>query len=149
MLDAYGYGSVTAVAVIDAFGSEFGETLKVFPSLIDHSELVGELCSDAILDLEAALANGELYVSDQHIMRRGHFDLVVVLTDNEVSLDLDFGPIGVILDFDRSKPRLTGRFVHSLEMIDHFVPESLADLLRVILFQLVERSGKHIEDLEV
>ncbi|MDW9366946.1 amino acid adenylation domain-containing protein [Sinorhizobium meliloti] len=149
LLDAYGYGSVTAMAVIDAFGSDCVETAKVFPSLINHSELAEKLCGDAVRELEADLSDGASYLSTGDILGRGYFDLVVVMADEESSMDLDTGPLGVILQFNRSTSRLSGRFVHSLEMIDRRVPESLTELLRAIFLQLVGHPRRRIAELEL
>ena len=147
LLDAYGFGTATAIVVVDATESSSLKDAEVRPTVIEHSEIWWTRRGQAVADVCCILADRESALPSQGILGRGLFDLTVVFTRDDLRETPYAGPLTAVFQFDDVAGLVGGRIVYSEALIEPATVDGLIALLEVLLRQLREESDGAIGNL--
>lgn len=147
LLDAYGFGSTTATAVVNVTETSSLENAKAQPIVIEHSDIGHLPRRDVVAAIEQELADDQLAMSAQDILGQGNFDLTVIFTNVDLTDTPFSGPATVVFQCDHTGRPVKGRLIYARELIEPGTIEGLVSLLEIISQQLVDEPEMLIRDL--
>ncbi|MGJ4931580.1 amino acid adenylation domain-containing protein [Bradyrhizobium sp. HKCCYLRH3095] len=144
LLDAYGFGAATAIAVVDATNSASLTDAQVHPTVIEHSEFSSKWSGQAVADICRRLADYDCAPASQGILGQGLFDLTIVFTRDDLRETPYSGPVNALFQFDAASGLIGGRIVYSETLVEPATVEGLIGLLEVLLRQIRAEPDKTI-----
>jgi N-(5-amino-5-carboxypentanoyl)-L-cysteinyl-D-valine synthase len=144
LLDAYGFGTATAIVVVDATNGASLTDAQVHPTVVEHAEFSPKRNGQAVADICCRLADCGSALPSQDILGQGLFDLTIVFTRDDLRETPYSGPVNALFQFDAVSGLIGGRIVYSEALVEPATVEGLIGLLEVLLRQITAEPDKTI-----
>ncbi len=149
-LDAYGHGTRTVVAYLDALTASSSGEFGLLPVIIDQAEQSALSCGEAVERLRCALGDRESFTDPEELLERGLFDVALVLADAELGpAGLSSVPLVAIVRDDEAAGCLAWTLAYAAELFDDAVIAGVLDVLREVFLQFAVYPGLLVRDLEL
>lgn len=149
ILDAYGHGSTTAIGFVDAIGAGGLHGGRLLPTVVDHVDLNDSTCAAAIEAIERSLRSDESYIDPASLLRRGLFDAVLVLADDDPLKDALPLPLAAVIRVDGTVGRLSWTMSYATELFEHRVIKGVLDVVRAVFEEWQRRPTLLVADVEL
>ncbi|MEU3186546.1 amino acid adenylation domain-containing protein [Streptomyces sp. NPDC006923] len=150
VMHAYGHGSRTVAALVDATGGVDVSRAPVLPVIVDHIEQARLTCREAVRELDEAVRRRDAYVTGDEVLGRGQFDALLVLADDDVALaDLPSSPLVVVVRDDEADGHLRWTMAYAEELFEDRTVAGVLDVVREVLGQFLGRPAQRVADIEL
>jgi N-(5-amino-5-carboxypentanoyl)-L-cysteinyl-D-valine synthase len=150
VLDAYGHGTQTVVAYLDAVAAGSPSGSGILPVIVDQVEQSALSCGDAVKRLERALGDRGSFSNPEELLHRGLFDSALVRSDADLDpADLPPIPLVAVVHDDKAAGRLAWTLVYAAELFDDTVIAGVLDVLREVFLQYVTCPELPVRDIEL
>lgn len=149
IIDAYGHGSRSVIAYVDANGKNKVQDSVLLPTIVNHIQQYQLTCISAVKVIEDALRLKDSYLSPSEVLQLGLFDAVLILNDDHPLEGLPPLPLVFFVHDLDDRQCLQWTVTYAGELFEDKIITGLIDILREIVTQLFSQPTKFIADLEL
>ena len=150
VLGAYGHGSRTVIAYVDAASGGSMRFPKVLPTIIDRFQRSELTCVEAVETLECALRQRDAYMDQAELFHRGLFDAVFVSAANDdLPADVPLSSLAAIVRNDEPRENLRCTLRYAENLFEDSVIAGVLNVVQEILNQIVSDPARRVCDLEL
>ncbi|MER5884105.1 amino acid adenylation domain-containing protein [Streptomyces sp. NPDC001941] len=150
VIRAYGHGTSTVAALVDATGVAGPRRARVLPFVVDHAAQAGLSCLEAVRELDAAVRQDSAYVGADEALTRGLFDVHLVLADREIALaELAPTPLALVVRDLPGEECVSWTLAYADELFEDRTIEGVLDVLREVLGQFTRHPGRTVAEIDL
>ncbi|MGK5642994.1 amino acid adenylation domain-containing protein, partial [Streptomyces sp. URMC 126] len=148
VMRAYGHGSRTVTAFVDATGPEGPRGARVLPVIVDHEEQARLGRHAAVRALDAELGRKGAFLAPDEVLGHGLFDAHLVLADRELPLaELPASPLTLVVRDTGDDLRWT--LAYAGDLFEGPTISGVLDVVREVCGQYLHGPERTVADIEL
>ena len=149
VLGAYGHGSRTVIAFVNAVASGSLQASRLLPTIVDHPHWSEFTCIEAVEAIDGALQQEDAYTEPAELLQRNLFDAVLVLADNDNPLaDMPSFPLAAVVCDNEGAGYLQWTVTYAADLFEDKVIAGFLEVMRELLKKIACRPTQRLKDLE-
>jgi N-(5-amino-5-carboxypentanoyl)-L-cysteinyl-D-valine synthase len=150
VLGAYGHGSRTVVAYVDAAAEGSMRFGRVLPTIIDNFQQSELTRVEAVEIFESALRQTDAWMEPAELFHRGLFDAVLVLAAQDgLPAEIPLSPLVFVIRNDEREERLRCTAAYAESLFEDSVIMGVLEVVQEVLDQIVSQPARLVRDLEL
>ena len=149
VLGAYGHGTRTVIAYVDATTQDTMRVGKVLPTTVENFQQSELSRLEAVRIVESALRQKDMWAEPAEIFHRGLFDAVLVLAANGLPAEVPLSQLTWVIRNDQLGQKLRWTVTYVESFFEDSVIAGVLEVMQEVLRQIVSESERCVRDLEL